>query len=891
MLREWMTGLRLRLRALVRRRQLEQDLEDEIAFHLAMKTEKLGAPDLARRQFGNATRFRETCRELWSLGRLEILWQDVRYSARLLGRSPVFTAVAVLSLGLGIGANTTIFSLLNAVILKSLPVPNPHELRVVNWVASSYSVSYFTGSLNRTPTGQTVSGNFPNPAYLAFRDRGSGFSDVFAFSTVSCAVALARGQALNADGLMVSGNFFRGLGVRPLAGRTITPEDDRPGAVPVVVASYGWWERSFGLDPGVLGQAVTLNGFSYTIVGVLPRGFSGPVAGSPADFYVPMAAQPQLRRDVPLSSPEHWWVEIMTRLKPGAGERQAQAALEVLFHRALADKAAKASLERAGIVLEDGGRGPMTVRRHRAKQLFLLMGAVGLVLLIACTNLAGLLVARGAARKREMALRVAIGAGRLRLIRQMLTESLLISAAGGCLGLALAWWGQAAVVSFFGADWRFDVEMDLSVLFFTSGVSLLTTLLFGLAPAIRAVRVDCAPALKGIDLQGAPRLRLGKVLVGAQVGLSLLLLVGAGLFARTLVNLWRVDPGFNTKGLLLFRLDASRAGYEGRRLTDYYESVRESVAAIPGVQAVTLANLPLLSGWMSSGGFTIPGRVVKERHGLQAHQMRVGDSFFATMGIPLLLGRDLNASDNESSPKVVVVNETFARSYFPGESPVGKVITLGKSDSEIVGVCRDAKYRSLTEAAPPTIYFPYRQQRVGAMHYEIRTAVPSLAVVAEVRRAVAAVDRGIPLTDVKTQTEQIEQTIAPQRLFASLCGFLALVALSLSAIGLYGVMAYAVARRTGEIGIRMALGAGGGDVLWMVMREALLVAAAGAALGVPAALAATRLVQSSLFGIKPNDPATIAGAAAVLLAVAAFAAWLPARRAARVDPLAALRNE
>ncbi|MDP3001050.1 MAG: ABC transporter permease [Bryobacterales bacterium] len=891
MLREWVTALRLRLRALVRRRRLEQDLEDEIAFHLAMKTEKLGAADLARRQFGNATRFRETCRELWSLGRLEILWQDVRYSARLLRRSPVFTVVAVLSLALGIGANTTIFSLLNGVMLRSLPVPNPHELRVVNWVASNYSVSNFSGSTDRTSTGQTASGTFTYPAYLAFRDRGTGFSDVFAFSHLPRVLTLARGQALNADGLMVSGNFFRGLGARALAGRSITPDDDRPVAAPVAVISYGWWERSFGLDPGVLGQAVTLNGFSYTIVGVMARGFSGPLGGFPVDFYVPMAAQPQLRPDFPLGSPEHWWVDIMARLRPGADERQAQAAIEVLFHRALGEKAAKASIERGGILLEDGSCGPLMVRRYRAKPLFLLMGAVGLVLLIACTNLASLLLARGAARQREMALRVAIGAGRLQLVRQMLTESLLISAAGGCLGLVLAYWGKAAVVSLLGTDWRFDVGMDVSVLLFTFGVSLLTALLFGLAPAIRATRVDCAPGLKGNSAQGAPRLRLGKVLVGAQVGLSLLLLVGAGLFARTLVNLWRVDPGFNAESLLLFHLDASRGGYEGRRLTDYYERVRESIAAIPGVRAATVSNVRLLSGSMSSGGFTIPGRATQAGKRPQAHQMRVGHSFLATMGIPLLLGRDLSAADHEASPKVVVVNETFARSFFPGESPVGKTITQGKNDLEIVGVCRDAKYQNLIKAAPPTIYFPYRQGRVGAMHYEIRTAVPSLAVVAEVRRAVAAVDRNIPLTEVRTQTEQIEQTIAPQRLFASLCGFLALLALLLSSIGLYGVMAYTVARRTSEIGIRMALGAGGGDVLWMVMREALLLAAAGTALGVPAALAATRLVQSNLFGIKPNDPATIAGAAAVLLAVAAFAAWIPARRAARVDPLTALRHE
>ncbi len=890
------TSLRLRLRALFRRKQLERDLEDELAFHLAMKAEKLGGVIQARRQFGNVTWFRERCRELWSLGPVEILWQDVRYGARMLRRSPAFTAVAVLSLALGMGANTLIFSFVNAVLLKSLPVRNPHELRVLNWTGWNPSLSNYSGSGFRPgKSGQTVAGSFSYPIYRAFRDRSTSFSDVVAFAGIANISVVYRGQAFTSEGMIASGNLFTGLGAHALFGRTFTAEDDRPGAPSVAVVSHHWWERYAGLDPGILGQSVMLNGSPYTIVGVLPRDFVGPLSVAPIDLYVPLSNQPQFVPSNPLNSAEHWWLEIMARLKPGVDERQARAQLEALFVPMANTDTSKQKIERPGIALEDGRTGTLAERRKLRLPLFLVMAMVGLVLMIACANLASLLLARGAARRHEMALRAAIGAGRLRLIRQSIVESLMISLAGGAVGLALATLGRTPVLSLVfapGEGPRLNMEPDLRVLAFTLGAALLTALLFGLLPALRASSVDPAAGLKSEPGRAAPRLRLGKTLVAAQMGLSLLLVVGAGLLARTLVNYWNVDPGFRADGLLLFRLNAETAGYKGQQLVDYYERVRASVSAIPGVLGVSSSNVALVSGSVWAGGFTIPGRALKPGEHLQAHQLWVGDSFLATMGIPLLLGRDLSASDTAAAPKVVVVNETFARSFFPDENPVGKSIAYGRFEYRIVGLCRDARYNSL-EKTPPTLYFPYQQhpEGIAAMFFDVRTAVPPLSVGPAVRRAVAALDPNVPLTNLKTQVAQIAESISSYRTFAILCGFFAALALMLSAIGLYGVVAYTVARRTGEIGVRMALGASRGNVLRVVLRDALLLAAAGAAFGIPLAAAATRMAQSELFGIKPNDPTTIAGAVALLLAVALLAAWVPARRAATIDPVTALRSE
>jgi predicted permease len=893
---QWLTALRLRLRALFRRRELEQDLRDEIAFHIAMKAEELGAEAEARRQFGNATWFREACRELWSLGRVEIWWQDLRYGLRLLSRSPAFTTVAVLSLALGIGANTLVFSLFNGVMLKPLAVPRPGELREIAWTGRNTTLSYYRGSGGRmTLSGQALRGSFSYPIYRDFRDSRVGFSDVFAFSILPEVSVVHRGEAFTSYGLIVSGNLFRGLGAQAFLGRAITPEDDRAGAAPVAVVTYGWWEKYANRNPGLLGQTVLLNGTGYSVVGILPREFSSPLAGSPVDLYVPMAAQPRILPEYPLASPKHWWVEVMGRLPESADERQTQAALQVLFSRMATPQESGQRIERPQILMEGGATGSTGVRGRLMAPMLLITGIVGLVLLIACANLGGLLLARGAARRHEMALRVAVGAARFRLIRQLLTESLLVSLAGGALALGLASMGRQAVLRMIAplseSMVRFDFQTDVRVLAFTLAASLVTALLAGLVPAVRAARQDPVSGLSENAARSAPRLRLGKTLVVAQVALSLFLLAGAGLLLRTLVSLWGVDPGFRTDNLLVFRLDASTAGYQSQRLVGFYERARESLTAIPGVRGITMTDHALLGGGYSSSGFSIPGYKARPGEDMQASLLRVGDSFLSTMGIPLLVGRDFNSSDTSAAPKSAIVNEILARTHFTGESPVGRMLRIGETDYQIVGVCREAKYESLAETSP-AIYLHYRQEpaELRAMYFEVRSAVPPLSLAKSVRRTVAALDTNVPLTALNTQVALIEQSMLPYRLLTFLCGFFAALALLLAAIGLYGVTAYSVTRRTAEIGVRMALGAARGQVLWMVLREALVLAGMGLALGLPAAIAVMAAARSVLYGIEWTDPVPLAGAAGLLLAVTAIAALVPAVRASRVAPMSALQD-
>ena len=821
------------------------------------------------------------------------LWQDIRYGFRMLGKNPSFTIVAVLTLALAIGANTSIFSILNAVLLRSLPVPNPHELRVINWLGRNPELSNYTGSgMEHTSGGLMYSGSFPYPAYRDFRDQGTGFSEVFAFFLLDNITVLTRGAASTADGLMVSGNFFPGYGARTLIGRTVTPEDDRLGVTPVAVITYRAWERCYALDPSVLGQTVTINQNRFAIIGVLSREFVGPLPGDPTDFYVPLSAQPQLASNRPLESPNHWWVQIMGRLARGANEAQAQASLEVLFRQVLSESTTK--MEQPGIWLEDGSRGPLRVRQHMAQPFWALLALVGLVLAIACANLASLLLVRGVSRRHEMAIRTALGAGRWRLIRQSFTESLMLSLAGAALGLLFALWCKELVLGLLipvKENLHFDARTDANVLAFTLGLTVVTAVLFGLIPALRAARVDPAHGLKDRVAASAPRLRLGKVLVSIQVGLSILLVLAAGLSIQTFANLSRLDPGFDAENVLLFRLNTAQAGYEGQRRVSFFDGLRESIAAIPGVRAVALSDLALVGGWMSMNGISIPGRSANPDEHLQACQMVVSDSFFSTMGISLLLGRDFDEADNSHNPKVAIVNETFARSFLPDENPVGQTFTMGSTDYRIVGVCRDAKYDNVRDDVPPIMYFAYRQMPTGAMYFEVRSSLPALSLVPAVRKAVAAFDETIPLENIKTQRQLLEQSIVMERLFASLCGSLALLALFLSCVGLYGVTAYTVTCRTSEIGIRMALGATPWCVAYPILREAVLLAAAGVAVGAPAALATARIIRSQLYGVEPHDPLTLAVAAIVLLAVAAFAAWIPARRAAKVDPMAALRYE
>lgn len=825
------------------------------------------------------------------------VWQDVRYGLRRLARSPGFTAVAVLSLALGIGANTAVFSALNAVLLRSLRVRNPRELRLINWVGRNPQLSSYTGiGTSDTPGGFTIGTSFPYPAYRDFRDQGEGFTDIFAFFAVSKGVtAVMRDEAAVAGALLVSGNFFKGYGVDTLIGRPIVPEDDRPGAAPVAVITYRWWAQRGGLDPAVLGRTLTLNQSSFTIVGVLPRDYVGPMAGDPTDIYVPLAAQPQLVPSRPLDSPNRWWVQIMGRLAPGADEAKSRGSLALLFRRVLSESSTK--MEEPGIVLQDGSRGPLMVRRLVAKPFLALTGVSALVLLVACANLAGLLLARGAACRHEVAVRAALGAGRWRLIRQSLTESLLLSLAGACLGLLVAIWSRRVLLGFLTTlpeDFRFDLRIDRNVLAFTLGVSLLTALVFGLLPALGASRADPVAGFKSRSTAGRPRLRLGRTLVSVQVGLSVLLVVGAGLMVRTFVNLTRIDPGFNSENLLLLRLSPGQAGYEGSRLAGFYERIRSAVAAIPGVQSAAFSSMLLAGGSWSEESIDIPGSPRPPGGSRQVCRLIVSDEFLATMGIPLLQGRDLAADDVATGPPAAVVNETFVRAFFQDENPLGRTFLLEDGTGRmftIVGVCRDAKYSTLREATPPVMYSSCRQEERDAMFLAIRSRLPSASLLPGVRRAMAGIDPGVPLTSIRTQAQVLDRSLAQDRLFAWLCGALAELAVLLSCIGLYGLMAYNVARRTGEIGVRMAIGATGAKVAWPILREAAVLAGVGVAVGLPVAAVSTRFIESQLYGVAPMDPATLTGTGAMLVVVALLSAWIPARRAARVDPMTALRCE
>jgi len=823
---------------------------------------------------------------------------DLRYAFRQLTKSPGFTAVAVLSLALGIGANTAIFSALNAVLLRSLPVRNPHELRSINWIGLNPEFKGYTGTCTSgrgLPRGFEMGTSFPYPAFREFQNRGAGFTDVFACYALKSATAVTRGEASVAGTMLVSGNFFSGYGVNPLIGRTLTPEDDRPGAPPVAVITYLWWERHCGLDPNVVGQTIILNQASYTVIGVLPRHYKGPMMGDPSDIYVPMSAQPHLVPGRPLDSPNRWWVQVMGRLAPGANEAQAQASLAVLFQQVLGESNAK--MGQPGIVLEDGSRGQLMLRQKAAKPFLALTVVVGLVLLVACANLATLLLARGAARQHEMAVRAAIGAGRWRLIRQSLTESLVLALAGGGLGLVVSAWIKHALggfLSFAPEGFRFDLRTDSNVFLFTLCVSVVTALVFGLLPALRASRADPLAGLKSRSALGAPRLRLGKVLVTVQVGLSVLLVVGASLMIRTFANLARVQPGFDPQNVLLFRLDPGQAGYSGEKLITFYDQTCAALLAIPGVKAVTFSGFPLASGSHSSEGIQFPGRVQVPGSDEQTAVLGVGEDFFQTMSIPLLAGRDFTVSDNASSPLVAVVNETFARRFFGGENPVGQTFRLQDGTArafQIVGYCRDAKYNEVRAEVPPLVFWSQRQRLQPNVTFVLRTALPPLALVPAVRKAVSALDANLPLSRIKTQEQQVEQSLAADRLFASLGGAFAFLAVLLSCIGLYGLMAYNVTRRTSEFGIRMALGATRRNIAIPILREALLLAGTGVVLGTLVVLSLVGFIKSQLYGVNPVDPLSLTTGALLLVAVAVFAAWLPARRATKVNPIEALRSE
>ena len=814
---------------------------------------------------------------------MSALWQDVRFGLRQLVKSPGFTVVAILTLALGIGAGTAVFSLVNAVLLRSLPVPNPHELRLLEWTGTEPHIRSIEGHYREAgnrATGNSVSG----PMFLSLRREGAECADVFGFAPVEEAVVRVGHEVFTANGMIVSDNFFSGLGARPFIGQLFAPGDSDGGAAQNAVITYEWWERHFASNPGVLGQTVTINGTEFSIIGVLKRGFPGVRPNDPRVFYTVMVPQSPFRAD-PFGSDFHWWVRLMARLKPHTSEAQLKAALDVIFPRE-----ANAQMSTPEILVQPGRSGLAFDRNEYGKPLLLMLAVVGLVMLVVCANLAGLSLARGAARQHELAVRAALGAMRLRLMRLALTENLLLALAGGGLGIVLATWGRTVISRLLAGSvdgLHYDLHLDRTVLGFSVAVVLLTALLSGLLPALRAARVDPLSGLKERAAAGRQRLRAGRILVAAQICLSLCLLCGAGLYVRTFINLTNINTGFDTEGLLLFELNPGAAGYRDDKLISFHEQVQASISSLPGVMGATLSQYHLFDNHYSAGGFTLSSTPERSPQEMQTYRMRVSETFFATMGIPVLQGRSLSAADVHA----VVVNETFVRKYSPDRSPIGQTMRLWRAEWQIVGICADTKYKNIKEATPPVTYFSYRGRVPGEGCITVRTELPPLALAGAVRKAVAAIDPDIPMAHVRTQEQVRAGNISQERFLVTLCGSLAGLALLLSCIGLYGLMAYHVTRRTDEIAIRMALGARPWDVSRPILREALMLVVIGVAIGLPVALALSRLLRAEFYGIEPHDPITMIGTVVIMVTVAALAAWIPARRAARVDPMEALRYE
>jgi predicted permease len=803
---------------------------------------------------------------------------DLKFAFRQLWKNPGFTAVAVLSLALGIGAGTAVFSLVNAILLSSLPVPNPQELRVLNWSGTEFTKGY-DGEMQDDGPNRQKGNAFSYTVFLALQKQCADQADIFGYVPLTGVAARARHEAIGTDGLMVSDNFFSGIGVHPLLGRLLDAQDEIGGAAPAVVVSYRWWERQFDLDPGALGQSVVLNGKNFSVVGVLPREFPGVQPGAETDFYVPLAG----------GDPDRWRMPLMARLKPGVGDTELGTAMEVVFTRET-----ETVMKQPKLLVSDGRAGPDQDRRNYRGPLLLLLGVVGVVLLVACANLAGLSLARGAARHHEFALRAALGAGRWRLIRQSLLESLLVALVGGGLGVVAAAWGKTAfsrLVSGSSEGLHYDVHLDLKVMGFALAASLVTALLSGLLPALRAASVDPRAGFKDRATLGTHRLRSGRILVAAQIALTMLLLVGAGLYVRTLSNLAQINPGFADENLLLFKLNPGDAGYQDARAIAFFDRAQQSLSAVPGVQSVALTQYPLLSGGSWTSSFVIPGHPKEGGGEWIAHMLTVGETFFSTFGVPILLGRDLRPGDAGEAPKVVVVNEAFARKFFPGEYPVGRTLKRDGDDWQIVGVCRDIKYADIKAEVPPTVYLSFRQKATGSAFFALRTPLPSPEVATAARKAIAAIDPNIPLTDLSTQAQIRAGAFGQQRMFAILCGSLAVFAVLLSCVGLYGLTAYHVSRRAKEFGIRMALGATRGRISGPILLDAVRLGVVGVAFGVPVVFALTRLVQAQLYGVQALDPTTICSAVVTILALSFFAAWIPAHRAASVNPIEALRNE
>jgi predicted permease len=911
------------LRSLLHRRRLEQNMDEELRFHLEARTADLRREGLsqqeatrqARLEFGPVATHKDEMRNSLNLRWVDDLWCDIRYAARILRKSPGFTAIAVGSLALAIGANTTIFSIANEMLYERLGVPHSEQLRLFMLTGDrNVAIHSNWGDWNSLPGGRNISSSFTFPIYQQLRKDNQVLQDIFAFKDIGRVnVTVDRGaRAVQLE--LVSGNYYEQLQVTPVLGRAILSSDDTvPGAGAVAVISDGFWQQSFGRSPNVIGKVINVNTIPVTIIGVNPRGFTGAksVQSSP-ELFMPLSMIPLLHAEFAggpfLSNPRVFWLQVMARTKPEIPVAQAQIALNLTLNAAV--RSTMTTLKKDDTMpelnLDDGSRGLNYAARAFAKPLYVLLALVGFVLLLACANIANLMLARACAREREMSVRLALGAGRSRILRQVLTESLMISFMGGAVGLFFYFMGRSALPRLFINAWE---QPDLVLPFhwrvyaFTTALTILTGVFFGLAPAWSATKAEIGTALKKAGKTATKHRKAwsGKAIVAFQIALSTMLVVGSALFIRTLINLNSIDPGFRADQLLLFDISPPSKQYPEPKDVALHVRLEEALRSVPGVQSVALTDNPLVANSVSTSGFIIQGAPKVERkrgdHSGNASLADVGHDFLSVMGIPVIAGRAFTAQDVNSRRRVAVVNQTLARQFFPHDNPIGKLFATDDGPEnqewiEIVGVVGDTRYSSLKEESPAVHFDLFNQlHSIGGATYAIRTQVPPEAITPSLRAAVQKIDRDLPLMDIRTQRQQIDATTQQERVFASLTAGFGLLALALACVGIYGVMAYTVSQRTSEIGIRLALGAERAQVRGMVLREAGWLAGFGVVAGLAIALGLAQLVKSMLYGLGAADPASFAGAGCLLLGVALIAAWIPALRASRVEPMEALRHE
>jgi predicted permease len=912
--------LRLKWLDLFGRRQLHADLDEEIRSHLAMETQRRIAagesPEAARtnalRELGSVDLVAENTRDVWAGNAVESLLQDVRFGLRMLSRNPGFTIVAVIILALGIGANAAIFSGINGLLLQKVPVNKPDELVRFRWIGKNDALTS-RGEYGYAKDGEEDAGTtFPYPMYQQFQANNQTLVDVIAFSPMGSVNVVADGQGEIASAFIVSGNYFRVLGVKAVAGRTLTADDDRPDAQAAAVISAGYWKRRFGGDPKIVGKIVTAANVPVTIVGVIAPDFTGiqyAVNHAP-DVSFPLAMTAQVSPAIPgrpfLSQGTNWWLQIVGRLKPGTTAQQVQANLETVFENtthahlnayieSLTPEQRETSRNRnrldvPHLRISSASHGTYDVYSTALRQAGILSVVVVLVLLIVCANVANLLLSRAAARQKEISIRLSIGATRIRLIRQVLTESVLLASMGAVLGMFAAYWGKQLLpgpAAEAPLDWRFF--LFVFVLAFAAGV------LFGVMPAFRTTADRSGAALKEnsrtiVRSNGL----LSKSLLVAQVAISLILLIGAGLFMQTLRNLRQADVGFNPNNIVLFEVDPRLNRYDDAKIASRYREILERLQGVPGVRAATFSDIALLTGGQISDDIFVEGRSYPEGPQSAIHHLEVDENFFDVVGIPLLAGRMFTSGDAATAPKVAIFNEAAARKFFPNEGPIGKRCGYSpetKTLLEIVGVVRDAKYDNVRGTSPPTIYVPAWQNQLGPASFEVRTALDPSGFAPVIRDAVREVDPNLAVTKMSTQMEEMDGLFEQERLFARAYTLFGTLSLVIASIGLFGLMSYNVTSRANEIGIRIALGQERSSVVYMVMRESLSLVAIGVLIGLAASWGAGRFISSLLYGLGPNDSLTISLAGLTIIAVSAIAAYLPARRASRVDPMVALHYD